>query len=350
MANPVFKYGNGFDILRCKTALSGRLKWASDGGVSKSQRYFDDGSFHAMVTEATLKDSQPDPTVNAIKLGEVKKQLEASAIRRALDLVFQTSNLIDEPSPVYGIVPNQTRSAELPAKDFSGYEITASGIDSVVQINSATLFFSEDTSVKLYLFLEGEAVPIWEQVCEAVKDKHSTTQLVDCYMSSSRFKTDIFYFGYKVSELQNGAKPYREDGVKTCGAALWGSRSVYSDIPISYGRAQYPGVMYGLNLEISGLADYTERIEKNPAMFDELLGLCMASMVLEQSVFSSRKNDTTRALTPNDKASIQMDLTGTAPITDIKYSPGNIRKRMVLEAEKLRSSFNKKYSGVYTLP
>lgn len=347
MANPVFRYGNGFDIDAASLALKGRLKWMADG-TSKSRRYFDDGSFHSIVTDQVLRDIQPDATATTVSIANLKKQLESSAIRRALDLVFPQSTLIDQPSTIYVMVPNHIRVAEAPKKDFCGYEIVAAGIDSVIQINSAVLNFSADTPVHLMLVMEGQSDIIWEQTVQAVAGKHVVAPLTDCYLSYTRTKNSIFYFGYKMSELENGALPYKQDGVQCCSAALWGARSMYCELPALYGQVQYPDVMYGLNLEISGLSDYTDRIVNSPASFDELIGLCMASMILEQYVFSARKNDTTR--TTVDKASMQMELTGTAPITDVAYSPGNIRKRMLLEVEKVRSSFTKRYRGVYSLP
>lgn len=345
----VFKYGNGFDITKSLTALKGRLGWLSSG-QSKSMRFFDDGSFHALVTERILRDSQDDPTAPASALDTTKDNLENSAIRRALDSVFYLSSTIDDPQPVYVMVPNHIRSAQQPSKDFVGYEIVASSKDHVVQVNSAILNFSAATPVTLYVFKEGETTPIWQQTVNALANTHTIVTLNGCYLSSARTKTDVFYLGYKFSELQNGALPYREDGVKSCGAALWGAEPVYSDIPVIYGKAQYPCVMYGLNLEISGMVDYTQRIEKNPAVFDELIGLQMASIIMQQYIFSQRKNGTQRAVADVDKASVQMDLTGTAPVTDLTYSPGNINKRILREVEKVQSSFYVKRSGVYILP
>jgi len=345
-----YKYGNGFDIDKALTALRGRLAWLSSG-TSKSKRFFDDGSFHALITEKVVKDIQEDPTINTSSLTDLKTRLEGAAIRRALDSVFCESSTIDAPEPIYVMVPNHVRSAETPAKDFVGYEIVASSKDHVVQINSAILNFSADTQVTLYLFLEGEDEPIWtSEEISAVANRRVIASLNNCYLSSARTRSDIFYFGYKFSELQNGAKPYKEDGVMGCGAALWGAKAMYSDIPVLYGRAQYPSVMYGLNLEISGLVDYTQRIQFNPSVFDELIGLQMASIILQDYIFSARKNDTQRAMTPSDKASVQMDLTGTAPVSDLTYAPGNINKRILLEVEKIRSSFYKKKSGVLILP
>jgi hypothetical protein len=74
MPEPSVKYSNGFDLIKVQGALLGLVGWQqptalgspvlSDANLtSRSGRFFNDGSFHAVVTPDNIKASQEDSSI-----------------------------------------------------------------------------------------------------------------------------------------------------------------------------------------------------------------------------------------------------------------------------------------------
>ncbi len=351
--NTTYQYSNGLDLLRVLPALVGRLKWTpavvTTENASKSGRYFDDNSFHSMVTEAMLKDLQPTPGISEAAFVAFKDKFEKAAIMKALNAVFPRPLLIEK-TLLHAILP-EDRPSQLPDALFVGYKVVvAETYDMLQQIETAVLHFDADTAVKLYLFKEGEALSIWDETVNAVGGKYSVVDLKDCFLSYGKEKATTYYFGYKPSELLNGAKPFLDSiryDYTTCTYET--CLVTASAIPIYEQKANSGSYANGLNLEVSAMYDNTVRVVKSAFVFDELVGLINAAMILELGLFNNRRNATERKAADSiDKLAAQLDLMGAVPVTDGPTTEG-LRAKIKNEVLKVQKSFVRKQNGVITI-
>ena len=243
MANPTYKFSNGLDLSRVLPKLTGRLKWISDGS-SGSGRYFDDSSFHAMVNENVMKQSQNDDTIT--DFSSLKTQLETAAIMRSLNAVFNKEDVVEQ-TMLYEIAQSKM-IAELQTAGFVGYKITLpADNDFSIKILNAVLHFNAAATFKIYVYEDGAVLPFWEQSVTTESDKYTIVSLTDCILSYASRKVSTFYVGYKPSEVL--AHPYVRDFTCDLTTCIFGIEAVEGPLPIIGDRLVYSSNYKGLNLE-----------------------------------------------------------------------------------------------------
>lgn len=339
-------YTNGYDSDVVLPALKGRLGWSdaslnADNKTSRSGRRFDDGSFHALVTVENIKSTKPR---EATDLDAYLSGRQTAAIARALNGVFNDSQFKQQ-TMIYRVcdgneilLPNQGR--------FSGYEIrTAEDLNYSTRINSVDLQFDGTATFNLYLFRQGSNVPIKSKSVTTQADEIVTVDLSSEDWIINRRKASTFYIGYFQNDLDS-VKAIRPDadmlrtymvGITGCEAKATGS-TTFDRKHVSYSCQPM-----GFNMLISSFQDITQAILNQPHLFDELLGLTMAYMTIEQALNSLRSNQDERVI--KDQAhqlATLMDLNGAAPISDSPQIMG-IKQRIAKEAARVKNEFFPKH-------
>ncbi len=342
-------YSNGYDQTAVIAALKDRVGFRQPLGTgaptlssavttSNSGRYFQD--FHALVTVENIKATMPEANASDANLITHLGEIRSAAIMRALNGVFTGMQIIDQPSPLFARKGTDD-VAETNASKFVGYEIwVADTADAAVQIDALRVLFDGATTFNIYLFKDGDPVRMWQQSVTTVENTIVETSLSEKILSRGKY-----YIGYFQDDL-GSVKAYRQQ------VEHWNKQRFFSALPITapatgattFNRnsISYVGEPIGLNLEISSFKDHTIQIKKKAAMFDELIGLTMAYYVIEQILYTSRENKTERYLKDQlDKAGIQLDLNGVAPISDSPQVMG-LKQRIERELNTVKKSFYSK--------
>jgi hypothetical protein len=164
------------------------------------------------------------------------------------------------------------------------------------------------------------------------------------YLSPS-LKGSIYYLGYFQDDL-NGARAIQEQVSCWQKTLLFGAKPMISKAHNGDFDRNYIGYNwnpYGLNLEVISFRDKSQLIVDNAHLFDNLLGLSMAEMVIEQIIYTNRSNNTERK--NRDQLStigMQLDLNGVAPVSDSPTSSNGLRQRRAAEQKRVLEEIYKK--------
>src|SRR5574339_341804 len=347
MPNQDFKYSNGVDHLKALPALVNRIKWLSEiASPSESGRYFDDGSFHASVSEATLRATQPNATINDSDFNTVfKPAFKNGVITKLLNKIFCEEELIEQ-TLLYDL-HEQQNVVQMPNAEFVGYELKlAPSLDYSLQLLNAVFHFDAAASFKLYIYSDGEPSPFWEQTITLTAGGYQIIALEKCFLSYSGRKNTRFFIGYKPAEVTGAGQPYVDNQIMEFQTCMFSAKQIHGSIPLLTTNLLYPSGQIGFNLEVKTFNDYTNRVVTNPSAFDEMIGLQNAVHCIEFSLFSTRKNPEKRDAVDNaDRYAMLLELTGTLPVTDAPQILG-LRSSVSKQMEKLKKSFIRKKTGI----
>lgn len=349
-------YTNGFDFNRVIQALFGRVGWKqpvksgspvinSTNLTARSGRYFNDSSFHSLVSVDNIKATMEESGANDANLNLQLESLQRAAIMRCLNAVFREPEYIEQVLLFDRLGQNDQVINNTGL--FCGYEITvAPAMQYGIQIDSATLTFDSDVTFNLYLFKDGKKTPISVIEVSAVAGEATVVNFSDQVLNyiGSSTKGGRFYFGYFQDDL-GGAKAIQEQVChfsKTCCfcATPMESKKNTGEYDFDRNQRSYPALPHGLNLEMSTFRDHTQSIVKKANLFDEAIGLSVAYMTLEQIIYAVRSNATERILKDQlDRVGISIDLKGVAPISDGPPRIGGLDSKIAKELARMHSSF-----------
>jgi hypothetical protein len=338
-------YSNGYDVTAVIAALKDRIGFRQPLGTgvptlttavttSNSGRYFQD--FHSLVTVQNIKSTMEQPEAVDADLIIYLGQLRQSAIMRVLNGVFNSLDIIEQMQLFtrYG----QNDQLITNTADFVGYEIDiADSPDAALQIDALQLLFDSAVTFNVYLFKDGFSTAIWTQSVTTTAGEIKVVTLTDKVLGRGKY-----YLGYFQDDI-GAAKAYREQ------VADWNCTRMFRAQPVkaqatgatTFNRNErsYPAEPYGLNIEVSSFKDHTSQIVRKAAMFDELIGLQLAYMIIEQTVYSTRSNTDERILKDQiDRVGVQLDLNGAAPISDGPKVTG-LKQRIERELATVRKAF-----------
>jgi len=350
-------YTNGFDFSRVVAALFGRLGWKqpvkanspvidSTNQMSKGYRYFNDGSFHAIVTIDNLKATMEEQGASDVNLNLYMESLQRAAIMRCLNAVFREPEYIKQYLLLDRIGQNDKVIENTGL--FVGYEINLAPVmDIGVQIDSATLLFDQDVTFNLYLFKDGKKSPISVIEVSAVAGEATVVNFSDLVLNyiGSATKGGRFYFGYFQDDIGSTRAIQEQvcskDTACFCAQPMQSKQTV-GQYDFNRNQRSYTVQPYGINLEMSVFRDHTQVIVKKANLFDEVIGLTVASMTIEQIIYTCRSNTNERVLKDElSKIGIQLDLNGVAAISDSPKIKG-LNDRIEEELKRLRRSFGHK--------
>jgi hypothetical protein len=167
-------YTNGYNLERVMAALFARIGWKQPeiagspvldvtNAQSNSGRYFNDGSFHSLVTVANIKQCMEEAGASDLNLNSYLTTLQQSIIMRCLNAVFEGPEIVEEVKLFERYGYNDQVISD--SGNFVGYQVdVANARDIAVQLDSVSLYFKLATPVRLYLFQDGVKDPVWTEV------------------------------------------------------------------------------------------------------------------------------------------------------------------------------------------
>jgi hypothetical protein len=337
-------YSNGYDQSAVITALATRLGFRQPLGsgvptltsgvkTTDSGRYYQD--FHALVTVNNIKSVMEQSAASDSDLNTYLDDLEKAAIMRALNGVFNGPEVIQQTRLFtrYGLNDQLITNSGL----FVGHEIDVAGVfDIGVQLDAVYLFLNGAATFNIYLFKDGKVTSEWTQSVTTIANEILTVTLTDRVLKQGKY-----YLGYFQNDL-GSVKAYQEQTKRWNNGYLFNARPVQmnaSGVVLDKNTRSYPFPPYGINADISTFKDHTEQIKKKAAQFDELIGLQMAYMVIEQVIYTTRSDKEERILKDQlTQIGIQFDLNGAAPITDSPQIIG-LKQRIDRETKKVKEAF-----------
>ncbi len=332
-------YSNGYNLTEVLTELTGRLAWSTDSTLnsanktSASGRYFDDGSFHAVVNVANIKDVVP--TASDWNAYFTAKQ--NAVITRALQSVFVQPEFKEQ------LFAFEAYDEEIETEANSGKAVglklkLAPVFDMAVQIKSLVLYFDEAATFNVYLFKHGSKTAVKTKSVTTEAGNRKVITLTDWFINYK--EGESWYIVYFQDDL-GSAKAIRENTI--CKSAChFGVTPFYTDTTgIDFDRSNfnYPSEPIGINAIIGSFRDFTDNIVQQPFLFDELIGLTMAYQVIEDVLYSTRSNNKERILKEQMfDIGLNLDLKGVAPISDSPKIKG-LTQRIETEAARIRKAF-----------
>jgi hypothetical protein len=350
-------YTNGYNLEKVMAALFARLGWKQPekagspqidlvNAQSISGRYFNDGSFHALVTVDNVKACMEEAGAADLNLNSYLTTLQQSIIMRSLNAVFDGPERVEETKLFerYGYNDQDI----VGSGRFVGWEINVGNAkDTATQLDAIHLYTTLVTAVRLYLFKDGVKAPIWtDQFTVSAERSVTEFPVNDVILTTGRY-----WLGYFEDDLIDGNQGIWEQVECWNKTYVFGAEPVIMDADlntlfIDKENRSYPGQTFGLNLELSSFRDNTRQIIRKANMFDELIGLSMASVIMEQIIYAVRSNATERILRDAmDKAGLQMELNGAAPVSE---SPKitSFKRRIEGEAKKVKELFYPKQKAI----
>lgn len=342
---------NGFNFNFLYPAISNRVLWFSQGAVSDSQRYYEDG--HPLANTSILDAIRPqDNTTLAAYLSNKQR----SIIMECINAIFNAPQVIDEaklcfyrsdvmlyPQPV----TNQGQ--------FVGIKMYMSQGDYSVIFNSLELYFNANVSFNMYLYNDMTMPPIAVIPVTAQANQQTIINLkqsvINTYLSPSN-KGGIIYFGYYQADLGTAqAVYYPINNQLFHPVKLWAySSPVTTD---SQGNRNFVrnniganNLTYGMNLEVCTFVDPTENIISNSHLFDELFILKMAEKCIKDIIFSYRSNGIQRVMSgiPELKQ-LYAELDGYKIDDEVPYVIG-LKSQISREVKRVKDGFQKKVTSL----
>lgn len=352
-------YTNGFNFNQVVSALLGRVGWLQTAGpvldsnnlISRSGRRFNDGSFHPLVTLNNIKDIMDLPNASDEQFNAHLSATTRAIILRSLNGVFNEPEYISE-SLLYdrwGMSASDTPINN--TGKFVGFQIKLpSKVDLATQINSLGLLFDGVATFNIYVYNDIKQQPIYTKEVTTVANTQTVVELPDFVLNyiGANNHGGVFYVGYYQEDL-GSVKAIRENNVSFKCNAPYAivpfeakvNASIFEKTTAAYGLNTY-----GINPHITVFRDHTWQIVKNPALFDNLIGLQMAAQVAEASRWTMRSNSTERKLNEvADKVQLGLDLDGVAPISDSPRTTG-LRQQIQQETKRIKQSFLPKAKSI----
>lgn len=334
-------YSNGYDLAKVLPALRQRLGWRTDASLnatnetSNSGRYFDDGSFHAAVTVPHIKSVVPTPADNWDAYFTAKQD---AAIIKSLQSVFNKTEFFEK---TYLYENKDIGLDQLIANSGKavGWRIEMiKRMDVSCKVNSLQLYFDGVATFNVRLYKQGDNTPLKTQSVTTSANTKTSVTLTDWILNYA--ESPVYYIVYFQDDL--GIVKAIQEQAYQCDTLMVAAESFIADTTgTNFDRVQqsYSTLPYGLNLNISTFRDFTENIINQPFLFDELIGLTMASTVVEDILYSTESAAKERILKDQfGSIGLRTDLTGAAPVTGAPKTEG-LKQRLAAEAQRVANSF-----------
>lgn len=357
-------YSNGFQLQNVLNALVGRLGWlqptqqgvlaiSSPNTISNSGRYFNDGSFHAIVDPWVIQQVQPDTQISVTNFNALLLRLQKSAILRALNGVFNKREILERKllferfgRQDYADVPQQVPT-------FVGVRLTAPrDFDRSMQVDSITLFFGGNASFNFYLFHDTQpGSPVATIPVTAIGGQQTVINLNQFTLNYSQYnKSGYYYLGYFQKDLPEGVMGMNEIIEKFNDMFEFGAVPIeLPQLPtgpgisldnVNVNNVSFTIKTHGFNLQLSAFRDHTQNILMSPYLFDELIGLQVAAMTIEMITMSYASNLTER-ITKEQTAQIWKDLNmdDSKGMGDFQPQVAGLKKMIRSEITRVKNEF-----------
>ena len=300
---------NGFDEALVLPALSARKGWTQPTDASFSPVLSDAvkeclsglpfNRDHQVCGPALLWQAQPDKTISSDNLNQYLLDLKKANIMDCLNGVFIIDQLIEHPKNIFS---KNFRTAYKPIPNtgkFCGWQLNVAEGDFAVKINSIGLIMSGACTVKIYLYNDLIAQPLWTLDVVVPEGRSQTIVNIDdliLHYQDATHKTGTFFYGYYQDQLAaqgvEALDVYLDqfNFYNMVGYQCFEADSNYAAKTFVRQQYQTNYRTYGLNLEMSSYHDFTNTIVRNASQFDRLIGMNMIAKCIEEVIYSPRIN------------------------------------------------------------
>lgn len=345
-------YSNGFQFTNVLNALLGRVGWRQPtisgfttltglNTTSNSGRYFQD--FHAIVTPQNLKTTQEDLQISDVNFNTFLLNLQKAAIMRSLNGVFNKRDRLEQKLLFERFGRQDYLNVPYAVPTFVGVRITAPrSFDKAMQIDSLALYFNQNVSFNFYLFHDASpGVPIATVPVTANANQQTIVKLNQFVLNYvDVVRSGYFYFGYFQPDL-GGAEAYNEIIEKFNQLYNFGCTPVellkVGSTGINVNQVAFTIKTHGFNMQMSAFRDHTQAILNAPYIFDELIGLNMAAMVIE-TIQNSTNSNFVQRVTAEASKMLYNDLNLAMTTDEFPYATG-IKNAIKRELYRVKREF-----------
>lgn len=332
-------YSNGYNMEAVLGKLFGRLAWSTDSTLSSlnktsvSGRYFDDGSFHALVKVPNIKATVAEPSSwDTYFIGR-----QNAVIARCLNSVFnepeyfEQTFLYDRCDEQETLVPNEGKAAGIKIKVAKKFDVS-------LIVNSLQLYFNGAATFNIYLFKQGSKTALKSKSVTTVANTKVDVDLSDWVLSYK--ESAVYYVVYFQNDL--GSVKAIQEQADECKTLMFDADPfLAATTGTDFDRVQLAEyeLPLGLNMQVSSFRDFTQNILNQPALFDNLIGLTMAYQTIEEMIYSVESSGKERIIKEQlQQVGIQLDLNGVAPISESPQIIG-LKQRIEREAARVKKAF-----------
>lgn len=336
-------YSNGYDLAKVLPALRKRLGWKTDttlnadNETSNSGRYFDDGGFHAVVNVPNIKAVVATPA----DWDAYFTAKQDTAIIKSLQSVFNKQEFFEQTylyentdDGLDQLIANSGKAVGWKIKMPKRFDVT-------VKINSLQLYFDGAATFNVRLYKQGSTTALKTQSVTTVASTKTTVALTDWFLNYA--ESPVYYIVYFQDDL-GSVKAIQEQSyeIETC---MFDADSFITETTgTNFNRVEISetSLPYGVNMKVSSFRDFTEHIVNQPFLFDELIGLTMAQMVIEDVLYSTESAAKERILKEQmQSVGLRVDLTGVLPVENTSKIHG-LHQRIAAEVKRVADSFYRK--------
>lgn len=345
---------NGFDITQVLAALGSRIGWypatqadslvlTDANKASTSGRYFD--QFHPMITLENIVANMEDENANAAQQNDFLARVKTGVITSVVNAVFNRPQLIETTLLFERQLRNDSPYTN--AGKFCGYRFWVAPGQIACQISQVSLLFSGDATFKLYLFHDAIKAPLYEISVTVTAASEVIVELPDWIIKhidkTKKIQGGVFYFGYFQNDLPVGVVALNQF------VSVWNTSYAfgYTGFEIlqtdpqptpNFQRIAVPYTLttYGMNVELQTYHDFTNLIIKNASLFDEVIGLSNAAVLLGYMSYSTRSNFISR-MTKDMAEKIYAEINSSGSYVQTPYIAG-LKKQIQREIERIQEN------------
>lgn len=356
-------YTNGFDLGQVMNTLFGRIGWKQPyigtpvlsgmNLVSKSGRFFNDGSFHAALTVANIKSTYENGKANDGDINTYLETFQRGAIMRTLTKVFNRPEYISQGLLFSPLPWGNKREVVESTTDFVGIEFYLPPlVDKAVRIDQFSIYLNQTKTFTMYLYNTLLADPIATVEVNAQANTQVLVNVSDLVMSHNGplNQGGCFYFGYYQSDLGT-ARAYNtpnksQDHSQFFRWRFMESNKISGTYDFNREEIGYSSLNYGLNVHVTAFVDHTQQARMQASLFDNAVGLQAAAMVLEMLTYGSSSNSTERKMRESIPAAMLLqDIAGIQHVRNVPTLAG-LMELCEIEFTRLRDAFYGKPEAV----
>ncbi len=313
-----------------------------------SNRYYE--QFHPMCTLQKLQSSVESLLSSGSAWTNFLTDLEQGMIMTLLNGVFNEPQMIED-TLIYNRRLRQD-NAWTNAGKFCGYRIYIPPGEFAARIVKASFIFNGAVTFNLYLYQDMQNTPLYTTPVTTIPGQEVLVDLTDWvlhYNQQTYSQGGVFYIGYYQNDLGSvqALNQFVTQWNETYGFGYTAFETpqlagyTFNRIAIPYTY-----VTYGMNLSVQSYRDFTYRIVKNASMFDEAMGLAMATIVLGYEAFTDRTNSEQR-ITKEMASLLYGEINNSGEAKDINPYIAGLKMQLRRELKRINDNFFKR-PGVIT--
>lgn len=307
-----------------------------------SGRYYE--QFHPLCTLANLSNVIEQDLSTGAAFTSFLTDLEQGMIMTLLNGVFNEPQLIEDTL----IFDRQLRNdiAYSNVGHFVGYRLFISPGEFAARIVKASFIFNGAATFNLYIYQDMQKAPLYTQQITTVPGQEVLVDLTDWvihYSQQNYSQGGVFYIGYYQNDL--GAVQALDQFVNRWNESLAFGYTAFESVQLpgvyDFVRIQVPYTYktFGMNLKVETYRDFTNRIVKNASLFDEALGLAMATIVLGYQAYPGIRSNMPQRITKEMAAMLYSEINNSGDATDINPYVAGLKMQLRRELGRLSRTF-----------